>query len=113
MTTYGQERSLAEKEIDATILARVQRGLKWLEQTWGPGWEEKIDLETLNLVGVETCVIGQLYGSYVDAINYGVLSNCEACALGFTLDTLESWRTQGKQLQVAWEDALRPRVTRQ
>lgn len=58
--TYEQGRTETERQIDAVILERVRRGLKWLEETHGPGWEDK---------------------------------------------------SHGDQLQAAWEQALRPRVS--
>lgn len=83
--TYEEQRTEQEKRIDADVLARVKRGLAWLEETHGPGWEDKIDLATLDLRDGNVCVLGQVYGAEAaacqdsDGINgfgYGLLIEC-------------------------------------
>lgn len=59
--TYEEQRTEEEKAIDAVLLARVKRGLAWLEETHGPGWEDKIDLKALQISDVRHCVLGQVY----------------------------------------------------
>ena len=34
-----------------------------------PGWEQRINVETLNLESAMECVLGQLYGSYADGLS--------------------------------------------
>lgn len=40
---------------------RIARGAKMLD-TIAPGWEYKINLETLNVAGCSKCVLGQVFG---------------------------------------------------
>lgn len=55
------QRSELMKQIDAEVLERVQKGLKFLEEKHGPGWEDKIDMRKLNLERGSVCVLGQVY----------------------------------------------------
>lgn len=50
-------------ESDLNPASRVARGAKLLDRAQ-PGWEERIDTETLNIASIDRCVLGQLYGSY-------------------------------------------------
>ena len=47
---------------------RVQRGIAFLDRN-APGWRDKIDLATLDLVNCKRCVIGQIFGEYVKGVN--------------------------------------------
>ncbi len=58
---YGEQRTALQVEIDAAVLERVQRGFALLEEQYGPGWQEKIDLSILDLSDGERCVLGQVY----------------------------------------------------
>lgn len=42
---------------------QIQRGAEILDRCM-PGWELKIDIPTLQLDSVMSCVLGQLYGDY-------------------------------------------------
>jgi hypothetical protein len=110
MTTYEQERTEQQKEIDAIILERVQRGLAWLEKKHGPGWEDKIDLETLDLEDVHSCVIGQVYGNYA---HISRLTDEDPEDLGFDL-ACDEWDDENDRyapvLQETWKQVLTPRV---
>jgi hypothetical protein len=115
MSTITYERTPAQKKIDEKVLERVKRGLKWLEETHGTGWEDKIDLKTLNLRCGETCVLGQVYGEA--GANYGrsgygyALDHFFYCQemedYGFDISMEEqTWN----ELQNAWEYVLTPLV---
>lgn len=54
-------RTEPQKEIDRQVLMRVREGLKWLEETHGPGWEDKISMDRLDLSDGCFCVLGQVY----------------------------------------------------
>lgn len=69
--TYGEQRTELEKEIDARALVRVKKGLAWLEQTHGPGWEDKIDLSSFDLSSGSACVLGQVYADKVEVCDCG------------------------------------------
>ena len=45
----------------------VQRGMALLDAKL-PGWEEGIDLDKLDLWDCELCVLGQLFGDFVDGV---------------------------------------------
>lgn len=45
------------------VYQRVQNGIKWLNEN-KPGWDNKIDLDNLDLCCGERCIIGQLYGEF-------------------------------------------------
>ena len=49
----------------STIEERVQSGMGILDINF-PGWEERIDLETLDLEDCELCVLGQQYGNFTE-----------------------------------------------
>lgn len=121
-TTYEEQRTEQEKRIDAEVLARVRRGLAWLEETHGPGWEDKIDLATLNLRACDRCVLGQVYGGETTPLRqtgYEIglkrlrdsRSLVEADVIGDAFcATNVSEREDWDSLQEAWEFVLRPRV---
>lgn len=50
----------------ASIEERVATGSAWLDEH-RPGWWRRIDLDTLDIVDECGCVLGQEYGSYVNA----------------------------------------------
>ncbi len=115
MTTFEQERTEAQKTIDADVLARVQRGLAWLEETHGPGWEDHIDMDALELCDSRCCVLGQLYGAagrkvgWSDGFSYATdrFEDLDVAAFGFDKDEpSEEW----DDLQAAWVHVLTPRV---
>lgn len=49
-----------------TIAERVAAGAAWLDEH-RPGWDQRIDLETLDLGDPCHCVLGQEYGNYGDS----------------------------------------------
>lgn len=50
----------------AEIEDRVARGSTYLDKK-RPGWEDDINLDRLELCDGRQCILGQLYGSYIDA----------------------------------------------
>lgn len=46
----------------------VQRGVALLD-TKNPDWRKKIDPEILDLNECTLCILGQLYGHYIDGVN--------------------------------------------
>lgn len=116
--TYEEQRTEQEKRIDADVLARVKRGLAWLEETHGPGWEDKIDLATLDLGDGSRCLLGQVYaGSCEEGENgYSVACRSQLSEYGDRESrgfTCHDWEENGPALQEAWEFVLRPRITGQ
>lgn len=121
--TYGEERTELEKKIDASVLERVQRGLAWLEEHHGPGWEDKIDMSIFDLGDLNNCVLGQVYADKADAEHqtgyeyaYKLVPGppatpgLNAADHGFAF-TLHDFPNDGKTvLQETWEHVLAPRV---
>lgn len=48
---------------DFNAAERVARGAKLLDRK-RPGWAERIDLDQLRLEECDSCILGQLYGTY-------------------------------------------------
>lgn len=46
------------------VEVRVKQGMALLDEKHGPGWVHKIDVESLDVAGNCSCVLGQLYGDY-------------------------------------------------
>lgn len=69
------------------LVRNVTRGVAWLDNT-APGWRDLIDVDTVDLVDYDACVLGQVF-------------RAEGCAEGTTgydyavthlFDDLASWR---------------------
>lgn len=103
--TFEEARTEEEKSVDALVKKRVQRGIALLEKKHGPNWVDRVDLETLELMNCENCVLGQLYGRY-SAGTSALHITFEAPDYGFTIRDDDGWG----RLQAAWMDALTPRV---
>lgn len=130
--TYEQERTEGQRIVDAEVKENVLRGLAWLEKTHGPGWEDKIDLATLDLRYGQNCVLGQVYGrddgffdedgkSYISGYHYagekffklGAGDDCDELYYhGFTLprDSELSCDAAWRDLTDEWRNVLTPRV---
>lgn len=122
--TFEEQRTETEKLYDEAVLARVKAGIAFCEATYGPGWVDKIDMETLCLSDGSRCVLGQLEGPrrhyYTDALGKkrwflrgGYFEACnkyfgggDGNDMGFCVDG-EEW----KELQECWEDMLTPKVS--
>jgi hypothetical protein len=52
---------------DSTYKERVARGAQWLDCIV-PGWEQRIDVETLELVSAQRCICGQLFAKEAFAL---------------------------------------------
>lgn len=60
-----------------------------------PGWHDKIDLTTIEIVSGTRCILGQLYGTY--GIGLKELSLNESYRFGFTAgsdDLNQAWRDE-------------------
>lgn len=68
---------------------RIERGAALLDQN-APGWERTIDLDQLSLSSTSYCIVGQVYGDYIDGLH---VLNGDAekrpAAYGFT-----TWSTE-------------------
>lgn len=61
MATYADRRTRKQKDEDEYVLECVKRGIALLQEEHGPGWVEKINLNTLRLNNASQCVLGQVY----------------------------------------------------
>lgn len=68
----------------ATIAERVQAGVEFLNEKM-PGWEKKINLDTLDLADGRHCILGQIFAAYAKTGRSGYNYGCEY--FGFFADT--------------------------
>lgn len=115
MATFITERTDEQKQIDAVVLERVQRGIALLKEKHGDGWVEKIDLRELKLHKGAYCVLGQVYGNYEPGCRDLGLEpfRQDAIDCGFLIPTWETNRRGPdgwEELQQAWEQELAPLI---
>lgn len=116
MSGLIHERSAEQVRLDAEVLARVKRGMALLEERFGPGWVDLVDLAALDLVEGDRCVLGQVCGGYSNGLDdLGGEDGPWSDAHGFSIysDDIDGWwpheRDDGWEvLQRAWELELRP-----
>lgn len=75
----------------------VQRGMMLLDEE-RPGWEDELDLGTLNVADPHNCVLGQLYGEYQEGKDALGLSLGEAINHGFVAPTMVWMRNLNERL---------------
>ena len=87
-------------------------GIALLDERGPADWRSKIDLNVLDMASSSTCVLGQLYGSYVMGQNpLGLMSVQAAIRSGFQVpfddagshEERDAWYTQ---LTESWREAL-------
>jgi hypothetical protein len=86
---------------------RVARGVALLDERSFPDWRERIDVETLDL-RTPSCILGQLYGSYVDghiALDLGPNPALHGRAYGF-FATAEKEPDWSEELKALWREAI-------
>jgi hypothetical protein len=66
----------------ALVSARVENGMQLLDRVY-PGWEKKVNLETLDIMSCRHCILGQLYGDYDDGVRWVGISKHSAHEFGF------------------------------
>lgn len=64
-----------------TIKARVARGAELLDREV-PGWADKISLDELAMCSCAHCILGQLFGRFLDGANK---LNVDECEYGFEI----------------------------
>ena len=97
-----------KNEHDEWMRENVDRGIKILDRQL-PLWRQKINIESLNMIDGECCIIGQLFGEYskgldeLDELEDDHI-HCLAQYFGFALNTREPeyW----KYLRDIWIEAL-------
>lgn len=88
------------------VAERVSAGLDFLDRET-PGWDKDIDLDALRLSSCEQCVLGQLYGTWGDGLDFLDLHDDSAARLGFQL--YEGEANLYGVLTAAWLTAIRAR----
>jgi hypothetical protein len=95
----------------STITERVAAGAAFLDEH-EPGWDQRIDLDQLNIASSCRCMLGQLHGSFVEGLmEFRIITdyplNAEA-ALGFIWD-LDGSRSEPEDLTVEWKRVITER----
>jgi hypothetical protein len=67
-----------------------------------PGWEQKIDLRTLDLMSECSCILGQLYGTYMQGVTILDLKPGEPSRFGFFTTLDEPW----DELTQYWKERI-------
>lgn len=88
----------------AQALEAAQAGAELLDSNGPDNWEERICLETLDSSWYESCILGQLYGSYSDGIyNLGLRANMPTI-YGFNKGSDSSFTWE--ELDEAWDEVI-------
>lgn len=104
---FDTEEIIAEQAREA-----VAKGAALLDER-NPGWDAKIDLDGLYVGDSTECVLGQLYGRYLDGQTELGLSNSQGVSYGF-----DTWFRKEEHpdeqydmgdLQTAWEELINER----
>ena len=89
------------------IADRVSAGIDFLDGRV-PGWDERIDLDTLKIEHCTRCVLGQLFGDFGDGLDQLDLYHDKDVRLGFAREPGESIFVY-RDLTAAWTAAIRAR----
>lgn len=87
--------------------ARVQNGIAKLNAVHGTNWADKIDVTKLDLSDSDTCVLGQVYGAYVDGLRELGLSVYGMDAQNYGFTTIDSGDPSNEKIQAAWLRVLK------
>jgi hypothetical protein len=89
---------------------RVADGAAWLDQD-EPGWDARIDLDSLDLSSDCHCILGQLDDFFQDGMDARGLSLVRASRLGFTAewDGAVGIEAEWAALTTAWRDLITAR----
>ncbi len=61
MTSFADDRTPAQKALDARVLDRVKRGIAVLKEVYGDDFADHINLSYFDITSGSACVLGQLY----------------------------------------------------
>lgn len=112
----------------STMLEDIARGVELLDETV-PGWDSRIDVETLNIASPVKCVLGQLFGGYGDGLRAlsGPMTRADVVGIryGFmprssvitSVDdgwpaALASWYEEAERLTQEWRTVIQGRQLR-
>jgi hypothetical protein len=91
----------------STIEERVARGAAWLDEQ-EPGWARQVDLARLALSSPCRCVLGQLYGEYMDAPLVDVFGNVAGVEHGFNAGGIDT-EAEFVALEARWRRVITER----
>ena len=78
-----------------SVSEKVRAGAAFLDEI-NPGWEKRIDLDRLNIAEPGDCILGQLYGSYLQGVHTTQIKNPNQHGFyalpGFSDDINQGWR---------------------
>ena len=95
--------TLAQATADYHRVRRVRRGIDLLDEHGPSDWRERIDVESLEMANVFSCVIGQVFGAYsVATLSAELGLDDDGTGFGFETDCGESYH----ELTNAWQSAL-------
>lgn len=83
----------------------IENGVRWLDYNV-PGWEHRIDLETLDMVMPYKCIIGQLgLRDYTVDLKYDIFNGIESdFKFGFSLDVIKLIQLGFVKRNQIWEE---------
>lgn len=113
MSTAITEETVEQKVFSDAAVEAVSRGVAWLDENVGIGWEDRIDLDSLAISSCRTCVLGQLFGTKSLRGLSGFLWACDHFpeisenmhAYGFAQVSTVSFR----ELTACWKNAIQMR----
>lgn len=84
----------------------VADGAAFLDERW-PGWWKRVNSRTLNVESCLNCVLGQLFGSYQEGMDWvsDMTGHKFACRYGFATGTMGNY----KLLTELWVEVLTQR----
>jgi hypothetical protein len=85
---------------------RVQRGAQLLDEKY-PGWADRIDLRSFSISSPWLCILGQLFGGYLEGV-YSLNIVQQEALYGFNIKPTEPFSTF-RQLQKLWQEAIEER----
>lgn len=92
-----------------SAVQRVENGCAFLDEHV-PGWRSRVDLQSLDASDCWSCVLGQIFGDFDDAVRLFALSDQQQYRLGFISGLKEVSATATEKryqpLIAAWKDAL-------
>lgn len=98
---------------ELSIVERVQNGATWLDEN-EPGWAQRIDPVALNIESCARCILGQLYGDYINAPEdaWAGVGERNAVERGFSYDPqADDPGADNRQLNAEWRRLIESRRT--
>ena len=94
---------------ELTVAERVDNGWRWLSENF-PGWQARVDQDTLNLATADRCICGQVFARAAEAIRRSEANEHAPTGYYFAYRTLFAEANSWVAALVA-EDLTQPVVT--